>query len=74
MSYLRFLVQKNTMCIFLGNLKIFIFSLFVFYIVDNDNQQYNKDEFENKDIYLNILHNRMNKHFFRMLETRQFIA
>ena len=62
------------MCIFLGNLKIFIFSLFVFYIVDNDNQQYNKDEFENKDIYLNILHNRMNKHFFRMLETRQFIA
>ena len=62
------------MCIFLGNLKIFIFSLFVFYIVDNDNQQYNKDEFENKDIYLNILHNRMNKHFFRMLLTRQFIA
>ena len=62
------------MCIFLGNLKIFIFSLFVFYIVDNDNQQYNKDEFENKDIYLNTLHNRMNKHFFRMLETRQFIA
>ena len=62
------------MCIFLGNLKIFIFFLFVYYIVDNDNQQYNKDEFKNKDIYLNILHNRMNKHFFRMLETRQFIA
>ena len=39
------------MCIFLGNLKIFIFSLFVFYIVDNDNQQYNKDEFKNKDMF-----------------------